>query len=89
MAVYNNALAARPHSPALRETDLDLELNIMNMTLGRRVADRQLDRRWMPEGWAPMPDGPWERELQAVGRIPGLLRMVYDDEFGQPEAGGE
>ncbi len=60
------------------EAALDHEILIMAMTLGRRVVDRKIPKERMPEGWAPMPAGAWEREIQAARRIMQLLPQVYD-----------
>ncbi len=59
------------------EGALDHELTVLGMTLGRRVVDRQTPRDQMPDGWAAMPLGHWDREVRAVKRVLRLIPMVY------------
>lgn len=66
------------------------ELNILAMTLGRRVAERQMSRsasfRFQNPEWRPEPHGPWDREVLAARRLLRLLVEVYPEVRRRPTA---
>jgi hypothetical protein len=67
------------------EAALQHELHILLQVVGNRVSSRQLARdkkfRVLRPEWMPVPEGFWDRELQATRRTRRMLTMLYGPEL--------
>jgi hypothetical protein len=83
------AAARSEHRPLIPRRDLEAalqhELLILLQVVGNRVSSRQLARdskfRVLRPEWMPMPEGFWDRELQAARRTRRMLTMLYGPEL--------